>query len=153
MNPNVLLFQNQIPKCPICLGYLVNPVKSTKCSHIFCNICLSMWLQRKSQCPLCRANIEEIVEIYLPENSKSKNNKLNHLYYSIENLKIDNCNKYVRNCLVCGKVNPENDLILCDCCNYFETHLNCDPPIGLAFGKYYCRFCRKKFIDSLKPKK
>ena len=153
MNPNVLLLQNNIPRCPICLALVVKPVKSDQCRHIFCNLCLSMWLQRKTQCPVCRTEIKEIVEIYFPEESKFKNNKLNHLYYSIENLKIDNHLKFKRNCLVCGKVDPENDLILCDCCNYFETHFNCVPPIGWLLANTIVVFAEKKFIDSLKSNK
>lgn len=102
MNPNVLSLQNNIPKCPICLGILNKPIKSTDCPHIFCEICLLMWLQKKSTCPLCRKKIVNTIQLYFPENPKFKNNKLNHLFYSIENLKLDNFGKYEKKCLVCG---------------------------------------------------
>ena len=150
MNPNVLTLQGNIPKCPICLGFLNDPIKSNNCTHIFCDICLTMWLQNKAECPLCRKKIDSTIRLYFPKDPKMKNEKINYLYYSVENLKIDNFMKINRNCLVCGKNAPEDDLILCDFCHYFETHFQCDPPTGLAFGKYYCKFCRKKFIESLK---
>ena len=57
MNPNVLALKGNIPKCPICLGYLNEPVKPNGCPHIFCKLCLEMWIQKKDICPLCRKKI------------------------------------------------------------------------------------------------
>lgn len=111
-----------------------------------------MWLQKKEQCPICRTPIEKIISIYFPNVDKSKNNKLNLLYYSIENVKIDNYGHFSKLCLVCGKEEPKKELITCDLCNYFQCHIFCDPPVGLLYGKFYCSFCRRKFIDSLKNK-
>ena len=153
MNPNILALQNNIPKCPICLGPINNPIKSNNCLHLFCEVCLTMWLQRKNECPICRKAIDNTTKLYYPKNLKLKNNKLNSLNYSIENLKMDNFGNYSKKCLVCGENNQESEFILCDYCHYFITHFHCDPPNGLIFGKYYCRFCRKKFIESIKSSK
>ncbi len=130
MNPNVLNLQGNIPKCPICLWNLVDPVKPDSCMHIFCKFCLLMWLQKKTHCPLCRNNIKEIISIYFAFAPKSKNNKLDHLFYSIKELKLDNSSKFSQKCLVCGKEQPEEELLLCDSCLYFQTHITCDPPLG-----------------------
>ena len=114
------MLENETPKCPICLDFIVNPIKPNKCNHIFCEVCLMMWTQKKDKCPLCRANIEYTTRLYFPIQSKNKNNKLNHLYYNIENLKLDNYGKINTKCLVCNKKEPEEQLILCDLCNYFN---------------------------------
>ena len=153
MNPNVLCLKGNIPKCPICLGNFVEPVKPDSCMHIFCRFCLLMWLQKKSHCPLCRRNIKEITNIYYAFTCKDKNTKLDHLFYSIKHLKTDNYCKFSEKCLVCGKKSPEEELIICDSCLHFQTHFSCDPPLGLSHGKYFCRFCRRKFIESIKSGK
>ena len=152
MNPNVVMLKDNIPTCPICLGFLNNPIKSTNCSHLFCDLCLHMWLQKKSQCPICRKTIDKTISIYFPNNDIIVNNKLNHLFNSIQNLKLDNYGKLIFKCLVCGKIEPKEQLMVCNLCNYFQSHVFCDPPLGLTFGKYYCGFCRRKFIESLKNK-
>ena len=150
INPNIANLRNQIPTFPICLGFIIKPIKPKSCSHIFCEICLNMWLQKKTQCPICRREVEGIVQIYFPYNKKEINNKLIHLHYSAENLKLDNYGLFSKKCLICNKEEPKEQLIICDFCNYFQSHIFCDPSFGLSFGKYYCSFCRRKFIESLK---
>lgn len=111
-----------------------------------------MWLQKKNVCPICRKDIDKIISLYFPIIQNHKNTKLNTLFFTIENVKIDNFGHISKKCLICGKEEPQEQLIICDCCNYFQTHLLCDPPIGLSYGKYYCPFCRRKFIESLRKK-
>jgi len=79
-----------------------------------------------------------------------KNTKLDHLFLSIKHVKLDNYGKCNQYCLICKQKEPENELILCNCCNYFQSHYQCDPPMGLFSGKFYCKFCRRKFVESLK---
>ena len=112
-----------------------------------------MWLQKKDRCPLCRGKVDSIIKLYYPVGIKYKNSKLNYLKFSIENLKMEHYGSYSNHCLICGKIEPKDQLIICDNCNYFESHLFCDPPGGLAYGKFFCRFCRKKFIESIKSTK
>ena len=150
MNPNIIALQEKIPKCPICLAYVTDPVMINLCSHVFCGFCLEMWFQKKENCPLCRQKIDGITKLYFPNSTSKKNTKLDHLFLSIKFVKLDNYGKLVQRCLICGKKEPEDELILCDCCCYFQSHFKCDPPMGLSHGKYYCKFCRKKFVESLK---
>eukprot|EP01111_Echinosteliopsis_oligospora_P016049 TRINITY_DN6549_c0_g1_i1.p1 TRINITY_DN6549_c0_g1~~TRINITY_DN6549_c0_g1_i1.p1 ORF type:complete len:436 (-),score=114.92 TRINITY_DN6549_c0_g1_i1:25-1284(-) len=42
--------------CPICQEKLASPI-ILRCSHIFCEDCVSEWLQREKTCPMCRASI------------------------------------------------------------------------------------------------
>ena len=147
------ILKDEIPKCPICLGFYSNPIKPKNCPHIFCQVCLFMWLQKKENCPICRQKIIDTSLLYFPLSSKNKNEKLKILFNSIENVKISNYGKFSKNCLICGLEEPKEQLITCDICNYFQSHFLCDPPLGLAYGKFYCRFCRNKFLESIKNTK
>lgn len=57
-------------KCPICLIEIdyENGI-TTKCSHNFHHYCLDRWLDRKTNCPICRTELEEEYE---PLNSDSE---------------------------------------------------------------------------------
>ncbi|GBO14073.1 hypothetical protein AVEN_15306-1 [Araneus ventricosus] len=43
--------------CPICLGASVrqDQIKRLRCSHVFHQSCIDMWLNNRRSCPLCRA--------------------------------------------------------------------------------------------------
>ena len=99
-NPNIAYLENEEVNCPICLDFLFKPVKPKNCNHIFCELCLTMWCQKKSQCPLCKREIDSFSPLYFPAGKNEKNKKLNHLYYSVENLKLDNYGKISFKCLV-----------------------------------------------------
>ena len=42
--------------CAICFQDFVNPLK-LQCTHIFCEGCISNWLQEQKTCPLCRQTV------------------------------------------------------------------------------------------------
>lgn len=44
--------------CPICYEKYANPVL-LQCKHIFCEACITIWLDREQTCPLCRAKIAD----------------------------------------------------------------------------------------------
>ncbi|XP_015513385.1 ring finger protein, transmembrane 2 isoform X1 [Neodiprion pinetum] len=44
--------------CAICHEEYATPVR-LRCKHIFCETCVSTWLDRESTCPLCRAPITD----------------------------------------------------------------------------------------------
>ena len=111
-----------------------------------------MWLQKKNICPICRRNIDEIVQLYFPNEVNKNNSKLQHLYYNVKYVKLDNYGQLSKKCLICGSEEPKEQLLICDFCNFFQAHIFCDPSNGIAYGKYFCPFCRKKFIESLKNK-
>ena len=101
INPNILALDHDIPKYPICLGFITDPVKINPCSHIYCKFCLNMWFQKKDNCPLCRIKINGITQLYFPNSSSKKNTKLEHLFFSIKHVKLDNYGKLNQKCLIC----------------------------------------------------
>ena len=58
--------------CNICLEKLKNPVLESHCQNVFCGECLLTWLRRKSNCPLCRANIHNSDLIYIETETEIK---------------------------------------------------------------------------------
>ncbi|BFZ24078.1 hypothetical protein BsWGS_27117 [Bradybaena similaris] len=42
--------------CQICLGKVRQPVLCPN-HHVFCSLCLDIWLTRNHQCPACRVDI------------------------------------------------------------------------------------------------
>ena len=47
--------------CPICLDNMLDPL-TTKCNHIFCYSCLSVWLNKNNTCPICRTILRSMIE-------------------------------------------------------------------------------------------
>ncbi|GAX80347.1 hypothetical protein CEUSTIGMA_g7786.t1 [Chlamydomonas eustigma] len=43
--------------CPICQEYVSVGIR-LKCSHLFCDDCISQWLEKNRTCPMCRVEIE-----------------------------------------------------------------------------------------------
>ena len=43
--------------CFICLDIAIEPALTPCCNHVCCNRCIKEWLQEKTTCPLCRAQI------------------------------------------------------------------------------------------------
>jgi len=57
-------------KCSICTDNVTamtfENVHVTKCSHTFHGTCLSKWIERKQDCPLCRSSLDNEVIIPIP---------------------------------------------------------------------------------------
>mmetsp|Transcript_5171 Transcript_5171/g.14595 ORF Transcript_5171/g.14595 Transcript_5171/m.14595 type:complete len:328 (-) Transcript_5171:141-1124(-) len=48
--------------CPICMQAIYKCVALTPCSHNFCMACLSDWMCRKNECPVCRRPISAVMK-------------------------------------------------------------------------------------------
>ena len=44
--------------CPVCMETLDHPVR-LECKHVFCEECISQWLETESTCPICRSAVEK----------------------------------------------------------------------------------------------
>ena len=49
----------ELLKCPICMKKNTE-FRKTVCKHIFCEPCLSKWLETNKKCPICMINLDEI---------------------------------------------------------------------------------------------
>ena len=57
-HPSGEQLQDAGPMCPICHDGYRKPI-FLSCKHIFCEDCLSMWLDRERTCPMCRSTVAE----------------------------------------------------------------------------------------------
>ena len=56
--------------CTICQDRLSDPV-ILRCNHIFCEDCVSEWLDRESTCPLCRAIVPKAGKLRFSDGNTS----------------------------------------------------------------------------------
>ena len=93
-----------IIKCYICLGKIKNPCMCPLCQKLTCEECIKKWLlEKKSQCPHCRVNLNYNQLIHLSfmtdvanyidninsskkveESEICKKHQINNLYYCVE---------------------------------------------------------------------
>ncbi|KAH8668938.1 hypothetical protein BX600DRAFT_496931 [Xylariales sp. PMI_506] len=53
--------QDHVECCVICLDTIIEPSEARPCQHRhFDFLCLASWLEQKSQCPLCKAEVKEV---------------------------------------------------------------------------------------------
>ncbi|XP_023576063.1 E3 ubiquitin-protein ligase RNF8 [Octodon degus] len=50
------VLENEL-QCIICSEYFIEAV-TLNCAHSFCSYCISEWMKRKIECPICRKNIK-----------------------------------------------------------------------------------------------
>jgi len=48
--------RDNTPDCPVCYDNHVKPV-TLDCQHIFCEVCISEWLDKEKTCPVCRSEV------------------------------------------------------------------------------------------------
>lgn len=49
-------------RCPICqenIKEIIEPLRLLKCSHHFCDGCISTWLSKHKKCPVCAIDLED----------------------------------------------------------------------------------------------
>ncbi|GAB67286.1 c3h4-type ring finger protein [Plasmodium cynomolgi strain B] len=67
-------------ECNICFDDVRDPVV-TKCGHLFCWLCLSAWIKKNNDCPVCKAEVsrENVIPLY----GRGKNSS-EHKYSNVE---------------------------------------------------------------------
>lgn len=67
-------------ECNICFDDVRDPVV-TKCGHLFCWLCLSAWIKKNNDCPVCKAEVsrENVIPLY----GRGKNST-EHKYSNME---------------------------------------------------------------------
>jgi hypothetical protein len=62
---------NTANDCPICYETPRKPV-TLRCQHIFCEVCITEWLDREKTCPICRIQIESESAAYAKLKRKAR---------------------------------------------------------------------------------
>lgn len=82
------IYYNSYMKCPICLEIINNPQQQYKtiCNHYFCKECLNKWNNSNQQnynlCPICRQEINTIINIPLSNENMNHNEQSNIIFYT-----------------------------------------------------------------------
>ncbi|KAM8778017.1 E3 ubiquitin-protein ligase RNF8 isoform 1-T1 [Rhynchonycteris naso] len=64
------LLENEL-QCIICSEYFIEAV-TLNCAHSFCSYCISEWMKRKGECPICRKDIKSKTPSLVLDNCVSK---------------------------------------------------------------------------------
>lgn len=64
------VLENEL-QCIICSEYFIEAV-TLNCAHSFCSFCISEWMKRKVECPICRKDIESRTNSLVLDNCISK---------------------------------------------------------------------------------
>ena len=131
-------------KCPICLDIIKEPSQLNTCHHEFCKECIDHWTQLSSQCPLCKENFTKVIYYDMrSHNTTEKKIKKKHFKPDEEEVEqwYTNCDD---KCLICGKCDNTQELLVCDKCDFRICHTYC---VGLDIipeGDWICPECIKK---------
>ncbi|CAO2608681.1 E3 ubiquitin-protein ligase RNF8, partial [Lemmus lemmus] len=64
------VLENEL-QCIICSEYFIEAV-TLNCAHSFCSFCISEWMKRKAECPICRKDIESQTHSLVLDNCINK---------------------------------------------------------------------------------
>ncbi|XP_012979808.1 E3 ubiquitin-protein ligase RNF8 isoform X2 [Mesocricetus auratus] len=64
------VLENEL-QCVICSEYFIEAV-TLNCAHSFCSFCISEWMKRKLECPICRKDIESRTHSLVLDNCINK---------------------------------------------------------------------------------
>ncbi|XP_051043054.1 E3 ubiquitin-protein ligase RNF8 [Phodopus roborovskii] len=64
------VLENEL-QCIICSEYFIEAV-TLNCAHSFCSFCISEWMKRKLECPICRKDIESRTHSLVLDNCVNK---------------------------------------------------------------------------------
>ncbi|KAL1772050.1 E3 ubiquitin-protein ligase RNF8 isoform X2 [Sigmodon hispidus] len=64
------VLENEL-QCIICSEYFIEAV-TLNCAHSFCSFCITEWMKRKVECPICRKDIESRTHSLVLDNCISK---------------------------------------------------------------------------------
>ena len=131
-------------ECIICLTDIKNKSKINSCSHCFCFKCIKSWSQHCNKCPLCKKEFKVIItwnsekKKYIENHIKKKNYKIeenDEFYFEDEYENISEI------CMICNKGNDEENLLICDKCNYNVCHTKCADLDKIPEEEWFCFEC------------
>ncbi|KRX03243.1 Zinc finger, FYVE/PHD-type [Pseudocohnilembus persalinus] len=147
--------------CTICLGEAENKIfADLACNHKFCFDCIFDWAQVTNLCPMCRQEFRQIKKIDLNKGKetyvsvKKKKQRVNNdddEFFDEENYDVENLDE---TCYVCKSSENEQEMLICDDCQFHICHVNCDDEIRdgrIPQGNWFCHECRGRgsYMDML----
>jgi hypothetical protein len=131
-------------ECPICLEKIINLANLDSCVHDFCRSCIEKWAKDSSNnCPICKREFKKI--IFYEKNKKlEKRIKKRRLDLEEDEFYFE---EYTSTpCLICELDDDDENLLVCDRCEYNTCHYYCDGLEDIPQGEWYCQVCRRRQI-------
>ena len=66
--PNIIPEIQLVPieqRCGVCWAERIEPTLLIPCGHTFCRVCVETVIAMTTECPMCRAYIEDCVRVYV----------------------------------------------------------------------------------------
>lgn len=89
--------------CPICYEEDIDIMSQTKCGHLFCNMCIKLWLEKNKCCPMCRCSLIDKNTICIKDNSEISS-IINELISYTNNLTIKINYLFIENDIKSGNI-------------------------------------------------
>uniref|UniRef100_A0A061SGG4 PHD and RING finger domain-containing protein 1 n=1 Tax=Tetraselmis sp. GSL018 TaxID=582737 RepID=A0A061SGG4_9CHLO len=137
--------------CGICQDSISDFGKPSGCQHTFCVECILEWANVETTCPYCRVDFDSIsrirwlsngaleisettavqkrCQVYNPETSEDSSTAAG----------LWTAGAYA--CIICGRDDAEDVLLLCDGCDCF-CHTHCCGLDTVPEGDWFCSFCQ-----------
>uniref|UniRef100_A0A061RAL4 PHD and RING finger domain-containing protein 1 n=1 Tax=Tetraselmis sp. GSL018 TaxID=582737 RepID=A0A061RAL4_9CHLO len=137
--------------CGICQDSITDFGKPSSCQHTFCVECLLEWANVETTCPYCRVDFDSISRIRwlsngAPEISETTAVQKRCQVYNPETSEDSStaaglwtAGAYA--CIICGRDDAEDVLLLCDGCDCF-CHTHCCGLDTVPEGDWFCSFCQ-----------
>jgi hypothetical protein len=123
--------------CVICLAPIAPAAQASlpSCTHVFHLGCIQDWSKIKNACPLCKREFACICpheggSIAVPPPVQAQED---------DDESVDQA------CLVCGRRDREDQLLLCDGCEA-AAHFDCAGLPRVPHGDWFCRDCRQEAL-------
>ena len=130
--------EEKVPNCSVCIEPALRPSQPKQCAHWFCYDCLSEWAKVTNLCPNCKTEFNTICEYKGPKViSRSRVLKKKQVFTGEEILM-----QFADVCYVCTEGDNEEELLVCDICNWRVCHFKCDQLKSIPKGLWKCDECR-----------
>lgn len=126
--------------CSICYNNFIIPSYVDSCKHKFCLCCIVRWINQNTKCPLCRADIFNI--LYIDDKIKGKEAIIQAKSFYKNEIKDSSKKIDSKYCIICNNDNKANELLLCPICKYNLIHLKCAGINDNHICDFICLACR-----------
>ena len=156
-------------RCCICLEEMLAKTRPEECRHVFCRTCITAWTNTFSNlCPLCKVEIKFLLifkektpaemdecEEYINDYEEQEDVIVDKIAVAkpvINDELSDWVESFADICYVCERGTEEQQLLVCDRCNFNICHTFCCNLDSIPEGDWFCRDCTAEYEQEQKDK-